>query len=390
MIQWAKLVSKYPERLGAGSVQPVIPSDSVPTLSKRPPDIYYIILDGYGRADVLQSIHGFDNSAFVAGLEQRGFFVAPRSQGNYPRTILSLASSLNMQYLDGVSDAMGDSDLWWPIEDLLKHSEVRSFLEGAGYQSVFLSSGWDYTDIGDADIYLTPYLIPMNRFTQALFEATNLRVLAGIERFGIPYPSFDTRRNIILYNFETLPQAAALPGPKFVFSHILSPHPPYLFDRNGGPIDPPGSLPLFGANLTPTVPDENRQGYLEQLIYINQKTLEMIDGILAASEYPPVIIIQGDHGPGVFADFNDLDDTCLFERYSILNAYYLPGIATATIPDDISPVNTFRFVFDAYLGSDLALLPNLHYFSTDSDFYQFTNVTGRTDAACQLPAGAVP
>src|SRR5215211_3533742 len=88
-------------------------------------DIYYIILDGYGRADMLQTIHGFDNSKFVNALEERDFVVASRSQSNYPRTIVSLSSSLNMQYLDKMSLAMGDSDLWWPVNDAVQHSEVR-------------------------------------------------------------------------------------------------------------------------------------------------------------------------------------------------------------------------------------------------------------------------
>jgi hypothetical protein len=387
-LQWARLQARYLQRLEADSVQPVVSSPASATRPDRSPDIFYIILDGYGEADMLRSVHGYDNSAFVAALEQRGFAVASGSQANYPRTILSLASSLNMQYLDGVSSAMGDSILWWPIEDLLKHSQVRSLLEREGYQSVFLYSGWDYTDVRDADVYLNPYPVRLNRFTQALFETTNLRVLAGIERFGIPYPSYNTRRRIILYNFDTLPQAATLPGPKFVFAHILSPHPPYLFDRNGAPLDPPGPLPLFGANLTPQAPSENRQGYLDQLTFINRKTLEMIDGILANSEDPPVIILQGDHGPGVFMDFNDPSRMCLYERYSILNAYYLPGVAASSIPEDISPVNTFRFVFNVYLGTDFELLPNRRYVSSDAAFYRFEDVTGQTHAACPSSAGS--
>ena len=104
------------------AIQPIngVPN-AIPSQAATP-DIYYIILDGYGRADMLQIIHGFDNSMFMESLEQRGFVVASESQSNYARTLLSLSSSLNMQYLDMMSAVMGNSNLWWPVQDTLRHS----------------------------------------------------------------------------------------------------------------------------------------------------------------------------------------------------------------------------------------------------------------------------
>ena len=37
------------------------------------PDIYYLVLDGYGRSNVLLSDYGFDNSEMIAALRDRGF-----------------------------------------------------------------------------------------------------------------------------------------------------------------------------------------------------------------------------------------------------------------------------------------------------------------------------
>ena len=51
------------------------------------PDIYYIIMDSYGRADALQSAYDFDNSEFIYSLEQMGFYVASCSQSNYATKI---------------------------------------------------------------------------------------------------------------------------------------------------------------------------------------------------------------------------------------------------------------------------------------------------------------
>jgi len=337
------------------------------------PDIYYIILDGYGRADMLQTIHGFDNSMFVEALEQRGFVVASDSQSNYARTLPSLTSSLNMQYLDTVSSAAGDSNLWWPLTGTLQHSEVRRILENRGYKTVFFANNTDYSDIRDGEFYEAPFPIQLDLFSGLFLRETNLGLLARIDQLGIADLSYDTHRRIILYTFERLPEIAALEGPKYIFAHIIAPHPPYVFDRAGNPIDP--DYPF-------TLSIESRPGYIEQLQFINRAVLETIDGILANSESPPIIIIQGDHGPGTMTNHDSVENSCLYERYSILNAYHLPGVSRTSVPMDLSPVNSFRFLFNTYFNADLELLPNRQYFSTSAHYYQFMDVTGQTEEAC--------
>jgi hypothetical protein len=41
-------------------------------VENEPPDIYYIILDGYGRSDVLKNEYGYDNSDFLNASEGFG------------------------------------------------------------------------------------------------------------------------------------------------------------------------------------------------------------------------------------------------------------------------------------------------------------------------------
>lgn len=374
LFRFITMVSGQPWNSVPVTIQPIdkVP-DTLPAQATTP-DIYYIILDGYGRADMLQTILAFDNFSFVAALEQRGFVVAPRSEANYPRTLLSLSSSLNMQYLDTMSSAMGDSNLWWPVKGMVHHSEVRRILENWGYKTVFFANNWDYTDIRDGDYYETPFPIQLNIFSGLFWNQTSLKLLAGIDQLGVADPSYDTHRRIILYDLERLPEVAALQGPKFIFVHIIAPHAPYVFDHAGNPLDPPYPYKL-------ALP-ESRNGYIEQLQFVNQAMLATIDGILANSATPPVIILQGDHGPATLTEVETFKTSCLYERFSILNAYYLPGIDKSSVPMDISPVNSFRFIFNTYFKSDLELLPNKQYFSTSADFYEFIAVTGQTQEAC--------
>jgi len=388
LFRFITLISGQPWASVPVAIQPINELPATIPSQATTPDIYYIILDGYGRADMLQTVHGFDNSMFVDALQQRGFVVASESQTNYPRTLISLSSSLNMQYLDTMSSAMGDTNLWWPVSGTVQHSEVRRILENWGYKTVFFANNGDYSDIRDGDFYEAPFPIQLNIFNSRFVNLTNLSLLAGIDQLGIADPSYDTHRRIILHNFERLPDVAAIEGPKFIFTHIIAPHPPYVFDREGNPLDPIYPFTLSDQMTSNLV--ESRTAYIEQLLFINRAMLATIDGILANSESPPIIIIQGDHGPGILTDYNSLENSCLYERYSILNAYHLPGVEKSSIPMDLSPVNSFRFIFNTYFGGDLELLPNRQYFSTSAHFYAFTEVTGQTGEACNSNSRGTP
>jgi hypothetical protein len=391
LYQFSSMILGLPWASYHGTIQPVDTKSPIVSTQGSTPDIYYIILDGYGRADMLQSVYGFDNSAFIDGLEQRGLIVENGSQSNYPRTILSLASSLNMQYLDTMSKKMADSNLWWPIMGTIHQSQVREFLEKQGYRTVFIASGFDFTDIRDGNDYLKPFPIMLNDFEKNFLRFTNLSVFSNLDRDLISSQSVFTDRKVIIYAFDSLSHVAALQSPKFVFVHILSPHPPFVFDENGPRIIDPNK-PLYIGDATQFQGDlsEYRKGYIAQVNFVNTQVLKAVDDILTDSINPPIIIIQGDHGPGMFFDYESSSDSCLYERYSILNAYYFPGVAPASVPEDINPVNTFRYIFNTYFGTGFELLPNRQYFSTSAHFYQFQDVTNQTVIKCNLPPEISP
>ena len=71
------------------------------------PNVYYIILDEYASSKVLKDIFDFDNQNFISQLSARGFHVTENSHSNYANTFLSLTSSLNMEYVNYLTDAAG-------------------------------------------------------------------------------------------------------------------------------------------------------------------------------------------------------------------------------------------------------------------------------------------
>jgi hypothetical protein len=180
-----------------------------------------------------------------------------------------------------------------------------------------------------------------------------------------------------------LKRVPELAGPKIVFTHIVGPHPPFVLDADGNPIQPVWPYNLRDATFLGT-PDEYVSGYVEEAIYLNRRLEEVIEVILSTSERPPIIILQGDHGPGNYFDQDRLDDSCLRERYSILNAYYFPDQNYAALYPSISPVNSFRVVFNTYYGTDLPLLEDRSYYASWLAPFDFTEVTDKIQLACEV------
>lgn len=325
------------------------------------PDIYYIILDAYGRQDMLRSQLGYDNSEFINALRQRGFYVAGCSQSNYAYTEYSLSSSLNYNYLEniGVDHSRSERVAY------LKHSAVRSFLETNGYKVVAFPTGWAFTEWTDADFYLD-YAHPataLTEFETLVLDTTPLRILDDFRSLKQSNASRkDLRRLRVLSLLENLKKLPEKNEKLFVFGHIVVPHFPYSFGPNGEV----SSFKGEGATY-----EETGIAYVDQVRFINLEILEVIDTLIAKSKIPPVIILQGDHGPPPDLSFT------YAEKMPILNAYYLPGIQKEDVMyPSISPVNTFRVILNSYFGQNLPLLEDRSYFASNNnhdDYYLVPN-----------------
>lgn len=61
-------------------------------------------------------------------------------------------------------------------------------------------------------------------------------------------------------------------------------------------------------------------------------------------------------------------------------AYYLPDGGDRLLYPEISPVNSFRVVLNAYFGVDMALLPDETYFTSHLIDGQFIDITERRES----------
>ncbi len=331
------------------------------------PDVYFIVLDAYARDDVLKEHYDIDNNSFLDDLAEMGFYVTRCSKSNYAQTQLSLASTLNMEYIKTLGNHYTQENTDRSgLPALIKKGVVRRFLEQLGYATVAFESGFYWTQINEADVYLTPQtrLTTILGITGGLngFEVLLVRTSAGLIWFDIAsilpeivQPDFDypkkVHRERILFTLDQLSKLPNIPGPKFVFAHIVSPHRPYIFGPDGEMVDQ-------GV--------DNITGYRNQVVYLNSRLIPMLRNIITKSDPPPIIVLQADHGG---------DGTVGEDRMAILNAYYLPDGGDQLLYENISPVNSFRVILNYYFGASYELLEDVSYFSGYKTPYKYTAIS---------------
>lgn len=347
---------------------------NVSNTNKNTPDIYYIILDAYGRADVLKKYYNFDNNNFLSQLKKNNFYIADDGHSNYPQTYLSMAATLNMEYLDNLAKKMGsESEDRLPLRKLIKDHAVYSFLKDQGYKFVALPFTWTGTyNNTKADLFIKRTQFNLSDFDELVIATTPLRLLYE-KKFQLR-----NMRSKINFSFEQIPNIAKMPEPTFTYVHLLSPHPPFIFNEFGEPISPKGVISgLDGDHYFEYSPDVNkyRLQYVSQLKYINSRVEKMVAELLRLSPQDPIIIIQGDHGPGSMLHWEDPAKTNMFERLSILNAYHVPADTASLLYKNITPVNSFRIIFNSIFNANYKLLPDKSYFARWTKPYDFIDVT---------------
>jgi len=343
------------------------------------PDIYFIILDAYGRADKLQEIYQFDNGPFVNALRERGFYVADRATSNYCQTGLSIGSCFNLQYLDFLRQSVSEYETSKAyFIPLVEQSVLINTLRESGYTIVSFVTDVPEMGFYSADVKLNAEA-SVNRFHNALQNATPWPDLVRLTRSR---RAVDVHRDMVRFKLDSLGGIASLPDkPKFVFAYFSVPHPPFVFDRTGAAVDIRGEFNhddgdmLVGRRMSKV---EYRKAYCEQIRYVNTCMLQAVDQILAESERPPIIFLVGDHGPRSELNWNSVSRSNVAECMSTLFACHLPEhIGEEDLYAEISLVNSFRIVLKHYFGADLDLLEDANYFSTSEQPYRFIDVTDR-------------
>lgn len=344
--------------------------------TRRPErDIYFLVFDRYGSDWSIRARFGLEND-LPEWLAEQGFQVIPGARSNYRATDFSLATILNMRLLDDLTESVGrvSSDREPARTRVVNHS-VGRFLKANGYRYYHMGSWWAPTWSNP----MADEVLMLGRTTE--FEAVlhDSSIAPALERLvgagARDTPNRERHRNDALFALRQIERLSGVPGRKFVFAHVLLPHPPYVMHADGSH--------LLDAEATARPEAEL---YAEQLAFTNTRIRQVVAALTAGPEEErPIIVITGDEGPFLCGEVDCVDGSpeSLGIRFGTLRAYYLPGIDHQVPPDDTG-VNIFRMLFREYFGADLPDLPNRSFNWPDNDhLYDFHDITDQLP----LPGG---
>ncbi len=365
------LVRPVTEFVTSGEREPALdewaPSSGQTAAESRPrPNVYYLLLDGYGRSDVLARLYDYDNTRFLDTLESLGFGVGIRSFANYPTTLTSLASALNMAYLQGGGGLLGEVDTVRSLYQAIRTNRLMRLFTAAGYRVAMISSE-KYAMNGFMPEVEIETCGPDRSFSSAWTRMTILRATPLLVARAVHDPT----RSRIRCQFAALESEIARPGPKFVFFHVLLPHPPFLFRANGEP----QSLPDTHAK------DWNpRTAYIEQLRFLNNRISAILETLVEKEGDSSLVLLHADHGPAslVTQDWR-LEPGFVAERAPILLAARDQAGLALDLPERSnldSPLGGVRWLVEGALGLPQSALPDRAYFIDGGDFpLDFVDVT---------------
>ena len=313
----------------------------------RKPNIYFLLMDEYASSLSLQQQYHFNND-IDSFLQQRKFRVLPHSRSNYNFTPFSMASILNMQYLDGIKNPRAVVGAEYKACSLVvRNNLVLKLLDAYGYD-FYNYSNFDMP--GHPALVLQPLLPVQTKLItdRTLFSRTDKDIGWLLKqkfpfKYLVPNPVI-VHRQMPLDMAALVKERAAQPKSKpfFVYAHFNMPHTPYYFDKDGRPRDPQVVYNEMAAYPV--------QPYLDYVQFTNIHLKKLVTFI---QQHDPtaVIMVYGDHG--FRRHTNDYFPMYHFQN---LNAVYLPNQDYTLFYDSITGVNQFRVLFNTIFHQQLPLL----------------------------------
>jgi hypothetical protein len=348
---------------------------------KNYPDVYLIILDEYASLTTIKEEWGYDNSAFADFLRGEGFFVAESSKTRYDQTVMCMASVLNLNYIsepnrenladNSSADPEGSNKSGVKDKALQAHFNffiqktnngfLTNYFKEHGYQVIVLegvSQHYSSFKIQDADTTFSYQNINKSDNYGFLINAFYMALVKKSMLFPLDVPGKMDQTGTVNYaatkyvvNYLKT-DGFSTGTPKFVYAHIMCPHSPHVFDREGNAISPITADDQRDGEFIPAKNTVNA-AYLEQYIYITNEIKKIAHSrIQKKSRFSPVIIIQSDHGPRPHEVF--LKDREQSSR--VFNAVFFPDDDYKNLYDSIAPVNTMRAVLNKYFGEHYNML----------------------------------
>ncbi|HET7471763.1 MAG TPA: hypothetical protein VFJ71_01435 [Candidatus Limnocylindrales bacterium] len=319
-------------------------------------DVYWLVFDRYPSDRAIKLQFGLDNE-LTAWLRDHGFQVLTDSHANYLTTALSLATTANLRPLDQLTAGTTPGASFLDrVYDSLQDSLVARQFKALGYRYIHVGSWYGPTRVDrGADVSLNAS--GASDFSSVLLAKSALPL--AFRALGVTEQTFSKNYQHGKYELDRLDGLVNEAGPKFVWAHVLLPHPTYVFDTDGS------YIPLAKSKAL-----GEKEAWRRQTAYANRRLEAFLGSLLALPEdRRPIVILQADEGHRFnVAATDEGEDKGSFDwatatpdqleiKFGILNAWYVPGGGLQLDPR-MTAINTFPTLFDGYFGLDYPRLPD--------------------------------
>ncbi|MDG1286894.1 MAG: hypothetical protein P8P30_04940 [Rickettsiales bacterium] len=340
------------------------------------PHIVYIVPDRYASNESLLDYYGFHNDTFTQSLRDKGFYVWDAQNANYTKTFQSIASTLNMTYLDSMIDTIGeDTPYHTPMYEVLEDHQVQRILKDIGYYFVHMGNWWDATRVNaHADLSVSPKSF-ITEFIAGYLSFTPFTSLQDSPLFKTDNPH---ACELIQRQRQAVIDRLKEPTPQFIYWHLFTSHPPYLYNSDGSCSEK--------TRWAKKSWDDKKQAYTEHIEHTNNLILGLHNQLINELPYPVIFVVQSDEGPYPqnyllnWDQFNfwEASDTELKQKFGILNSIYFPSGHYPQFETEATPVNNFRLILSEIYGIDLPRLEHRSYsFEYNQSPYKLHDITDR-------------
>lgn len=341
--------------------------------SKNLPNIYYIVLDRHSSNRQLQDGLNYNNASFINTLKKQSFYIDDSALSAYPYTAQSLASTLNANYIHNLNTNDKNALTYNALFNMSRNGAVIRELKKIGYKYEIVgswyesSNGSNYADkvywggaqfnIGLINRKLSEFedTFLSKNFFAALFRKTNIYISDHGQQA--------IRQIKVLKDLSRAEQPIG--QGKFVFAHILLPHPPYVFNSDGSISNVDHEPNNNGKPVT--------DKYINQLEFTDDQIKEITKNIVEKSKGNAIIVVLSDEGyypqEGIGGAGGSTDNKNMAKwttkdlkaKYGVLAAYHLPNINDQKVLQNVDSVNIFRIILNNYFGYKLSYLPKCNF-----------------------------
>jgi hypothetical protein len=322
---------------------------------EQSPNVFVLILDGYPRSDVLNTVLESSDATFLSALNSIGIATNAGAWSNYDRTYASVGSMFGLETMFTVDDDIGQ------VLPRLRgvsggDGEFLRAFRDAGYSVTVSPSSWN----GSRCDSIVDDCVAIGVTRSSLYWLLRATVFAPMVPLILRSPWTDVSLRQIDSMARIHADAMHSQQPSIVFMHVALPHPPIVLDATCKEFQQSWRIGFRRAQTGLTVQPGgiglgSARAFGAQVQCVGTLVADQL-GRIVEEDPDAVIVVLSDHGTKVLelatlipSEFNDDQ---IWERLANLTAFGGPPECEGVL-DQASVVGVLREVVRCLLGADI-------------------------------------